>query len=221
MLNNSYFPSKSFGMLVSGGCDSVGACHYLAKKGFDLFVIHVNQRYIKSDDLAAQRVAQFCEDNNLKYQILTPENKMVGNGVEDSSRRIRWSAIRKFCKENPRTQLKYLCAAHILEECVESYINRMLHGELNYAPIPPICEYEETTVFRPFMEVSKRFFREYLNKNNLEQYITEDPLNYDTKLRRAFIRHSIVPLIESKYKGLNTVVKKIMKKHMENKLVFS
>ncbi len=207
-------------MLCSGGSDSVAAAHFLKTRGFNLFIIHVNQKLLPSDTTAAQRVAEFCYDFNLSFQILTPKNKMNGRGIEDSCRHIRYGAIREFCKSRQEEQFRHVCAAHTLNDAVESYINRMFNGELEYAPIPPICAYPETIVFRPFLQIDKEFFKEYNRKQGLEKYITEDPLNYDTKLRRAFIRHKVIPIIETHYQGLNTIVKKIMNRHMKEKMIF-
>lgn len=205
---------------MSGGYDSMSAAHFLMTRGFNLFVLHVNERYISSDDVAAARVKQFCDDFGLRHQILTPEKREKDKGVEASSRATRYKAIKDYCAGADNPQLKYIATAHNLGDCAEGYIMRCLNGTPEYCPVPPVCIYAEFTLFRPFLQTEKRAFSEYAALNNLEKYITHDPLNDDLKLRRAFIRHKVLPVIKESYSGLNTVVRKIMRRHMDEKLRF-
>jgi hypothetical protein len=120
--------------------------------------------------------------------------------------------VTKFAKEN---NINYICTAHHLDDCVESYFMNFLKGHPEYAPIQYFCKYPEATVFRPFLLNKKSEFISFAKKSECIEFSTEDELNSDLSLMRNWTRQCILPVIEKKYKGLHKVVFKKMKKHLD------
>jgi tRNA(Ile)-lysidine synthase len=210
--NKKYFPNSKFILALSGGIDSIAACDFLSKKKFNFHAVHVNNKFIEQDDQIAEKVEAFCDDRFVPYTILTAQEKYKKGSKEDFCRNVRYELLRKYADEY---NFNFICTAHHLDDCVESYFMNFLKGHPEHTPIQYFCKYPEVTIFRPFLLNKKSDFAEYAKKNNLAPYILEDELNADLALMRNWSRKVILPMIEQKYKGLHKVVFKKMKKHLD------
>lgn len=211
--NKKYFPNQKFIFALSGGSDSIAVVHFLNKKGFDFIAVHVNNKFIPQDDEIANRVEWFCGDKDIPYVILTTKEKYNKGSKEDFCRNVRYNALRSFAKKHG---YDYICTAHHLDDCIESYFLNFLKGCPEYIPIQYFCKYPEVTIFRPFLLNKKVDFLEYLEYHNLEALVMEDELNNDLNLMRNWTRNVVLPMIDKKYKGLSKVVFKKMKKHLDD-----
>jgi tRNA(Ile)-lysidine synthase len=210
--NKKYFPNSKFILALSGGIDSIAACSFLSKKKFNFHAVHINNKFIEQDAETAENVENFCKKHFIQHSILTSKEKYKKGSKEDFCRNVRYNMLRSFAKNN---NYNYICTAHHLDDCVESYFLNFLKGHPEYVPIQYFCKYPEVVIFRPFLLNKKSDFAEYTEKNNLTPYILEDELNSDLVLMRNWSRKVVLPMIEQKYKGLHKVVFKKMKKHLD------
>ena len=208
----TYFPKSKFAFAISGGADSLAACHFLNRGKMDFVAVHFNNKFIPQDDTTAIHVEKFCKQNKIPYVILECNKTYKKGSKEDFCRKARYDAIGEYCR---KTKIKYVVTAHHLNDCVESYFMNFLKGTPEYIPIPYICKYEKFTVVRPFLLNKKLDFTEYLAYNNLTKLVVEDEMNKDMTLMRNWTRNKVLPIIEEKYKGLYKVVFKKMKKHLD------
>ena len=44
---------------------------------------------------------------------------------------------------------------------------------------------------------SREEINNYISENNLMEFVVEDPLNSDLACRRAWIRHNLIPMVDS------------------------
>jgi tRNA(Ile)-lysidine synthase len=211
--NKKYFPNQKFLLALSGGSDSLAACHFLKKKGFDFQAVHVNNQFIPQDDDIAEKVTRFCYKNEIPLNVIVATEKYVKGSKEDFCRRVRYKHLQEYAYSQ---KLEFLCTVHHLDDCVESYFLNFLKGCPEYVPISFFCKYPQVTIFRPFLLNKKRDFISYLQDNHLQEHVLEDPLNEDLSLMRNWTRKKILPEIEKKYKGLPKVVFKKMKKHLDS-----
>lgn len=210
--NKKYFPNTKFILALSGGSDSISACHFLQRKGFDFHAVHVNNKFIPQDDIVASKVENFCKDIFVPCEILTTKEKYNKGSKEDFCRKVRYDLLRSFAK---KYDYNYICTAHHLDDCVESYFLNFLKGTPEYIPIQFYCKYPEVSIFRPFLLNKKKDFVQYLEYGGLTKYATEDELNSDLNLMRNWSRNVVLPMIAKKYNGLHKVVFKKMKKHLD------
>ena len=210
--NKKYFPNANVILALSGGKDSLAACDFLSKKGFDFHAVHVNNKFIEQDDQITEKVEEFCDDRFVPYTILTAREKYKKGSKEDFCRKVRYDFLRQFAEKN---NFNFICTAHHLDDCIESYFLNFLKGHPEHTPIQYFCKYPEVAIFRPFLLNKKSDFVKYAEKNSLAPYILEDELNSDLTLMRNWSRKVVLPLIEQKYKGLHKVVFKKMKKHLD------
>jgi tRNA(Ile)-lysidine synthase len=211
--NKKYFPNQKFILALSGGSDSIAVAHFLKHKGFDFIAVHVNNKFIPQDDEIADRVEWFCDDKHIPYTILTSKEKYTKGSKEDFCRKVRYDMLRSFAKKH---NYEYICTAHHLDDCVESYFLNFLKGCPEFIPIQYFCKYPEVSVFRPFLLNKKIDFVEYLKYHDLTESVMEDELNNDLSLMRNWTRNVVLPMIEKRYKGLHKVVFKKMKKHLDD-----
>lgn len=211
--NKKYFPNTKFILALSGGTDSIAACHFLNKKGFDFIAVHVNNKFIPQDDEVSTKVENFCKEISVPCSILTTKEKYNKGSKEDFCRKVRYDLLRSFAK---KYNYNYICTAHHLDDCVESYFLNFLKGTPEYIPIQFYCKYPEVSIFRPFLLNKKKEFVQYLEYGGFINYASEDELNSDLNLMRNWSRQVILPMIAKKYNGLHKVVFKKMKKHLDD-----
>ena len=211
--NKTYFPKNKFIFALSGGSDSIAACHFLHKKGFDFLTIHVNHKFIPQDDEIAESVTRFCYKNEIPLYIMESNAKYEKGSKEDFCRNVRYSLLRNYAEKQG---FDYICTAHHLDDCVESYFLNFLKGCPEFVPIHYFCKYPEVSIFRPFLLNKKIDFVEYLEYHDLTKFVMEDSMNNDLKLMRNWARKVVLPVIDAKYAGLHKVVFKKMKKHLDD-----
>lgn len=210
--NKSYFPNTKFVFALSGGIDSVAACHSLKKKNFNFVAVHVNNKFIEQDDQIAADVQRFCYKEQIPLHTITATEKYSKGSKEDFCRNVRYKALREYAKSQGTD---FICTAHHLDDCVESYFMNFLKGHPEYTPIQFYCKYDDATIFRPFLLNKKIDFAKHAMDSNLVEYVREDELNSDLTLMRNWTRKVVLPVIDKKYKGLHKVVFKKMKKHLD------
>lgn len=191
-------------LACSGGIDSVAAAVLLKKLNYDFSIIHFNHQFqpINSDmetmtrELAKKLKVEF-------YHGVRGDGAGLckGESVEAQLREARLKFFMHY--RNP------IILCHHLDDCVESYFMNILRGHEGFVPIPPITLLENNNLLmRPFMENRKEEFISFIERNrDFKEFVVEDPTNNDTKYRRNFIRHDLIPLIP-KEMGIHTVVKK-------------
>lgn len=211
--NKSYFPNTKFIFALSGGIDSVAACFLLKRKNFDFVAVHINNKFIKQDDEISKDVQRFCHNEEIPLQTIDTAEKYVKGSKEDFCRNVRYKALREYAAGQ---KIEFICTAHHLDDCVESYFMNFLKGHTDFVPIQFYCKYPEATIFRPFLLNKKLDFTSYAAHNNLTQYVQEDELNSDLDLMRNWTRKVILPEISKKYKGLHKVVSKKIKNHLDS-----
>jgi tRNA(Ile)-lysidine synthase len=192
---------------VSMGEDSVALSHYLMKGAHNICLVHVNHGTEYSahaqkgfEHFAACFTRSGAARHRQVYSLTIQHNEEVPTS-EAGLRDLRYSLLDRSLPYNSE-----LVVCHHLGDCVESYLMNCLNGNPEYRPMPPRTMRASYTVVRPFLKTPKAAIEKYIASNNLRQWVVEDPSNADTKYRRNWLRHTIIPEIEKQYKGLNSVV---------------
>ncbi len=191
---------------TSGGIDSVACLHFLHNSNRSIEAFHFNHKMISADDAIEDRVRDMCSKLGIAITVASADvfklpPKM---GKESAARSARYAALDTMISDN-------VIVCHHLDDAVESYLMNCFNGNDDHCPIPPITLRSSCTIFRPFLLTKKTDLQEYINDKKLNQYIYDDPLNYDSSVRRNFIRKQVLPLIKTRYVGLDKVVAKKVK----------
>jgi tRNA(Ile)-lysidine synthase len=197
---SKFVPSGRFFVLVSGGVDSIAAAHwlkYVYRKDFD--VLHFNHNVQNANHEMEDSVRRFCSDFGLNCVSIF--NTQGGsNWTEASLREWRLSHMRELCGS--------YVTGHHLNDAVENYLTNCLSGTPEYKPISELTNFPTFSIYHPFLTTTKAEMISYVERMKLLEYIVTDPTNDDTKYRRNWVRNIIIPEIDKRNIGIETVVKK-------------
>ena len=194
---------------LSSGVDSIAAAHYLKYKlKRNVRCFHFNHKSESHNDFeAAEKAVIFCRDFDIPLTLLESDRPLE---KENESREARLNAFNKHF-ENTN-----LITCHHLDDVVESHFSNFFAGHESFLPIPFFSTFGTNTIFHPFLLTVKDDFIEYVNKNQLENYIAQDPTNFiPESATRNWIRNVIIPEVNSKiHINIKTIVRKRILKHI-------
>lgn len=202
--NLTHLPLKSSKhlpfFLVSGGVDSIAACHFIVNKlRRKVKVLHFNHNYQDANKTMEHSVMSFCSKFGIDCHVITNQEKVI-NTSENGMRQWRHNEIEKIGGN--------FITAHHLNDCVENYIDNCLKGHPEYKPINEVSHFINFKVYHPFLLTTKQSFINYCHDNNLMQFVVTDPTNTDNKNKRNWLRNCVLPAIYERNVGIETVVKK-------------
>jgi tRNA(Ile)-lysidine synthase len=199
---------KPFALAYSGGADStvlLHACHALSSKlGLKFHVVHVNHGLQKpADDWQAQ-CGQIAQQLGLPFQVLrVAVDLQSGDGLEAAARNARYEAIALWMQS---TGLTELWTAHHADDQLETVLLQLFRGSgfrglTGMEPVAPwpVCthKYPSLNIIRPLLEVKR---------TQIDQAVYEcafvhvtDPSNQDQSLRRNWVRHTLLPQLQSQF----------------------
>lgn len=158
--------------------------------------IYVNHQLQKVSDEWADFVAQQCLILNIPHII---QNVQVANGnLENQAREARYQAYRQHLHEN-----EVLVLAHHQQDQAETVILRLLSGTgvsgLSAMQIVDsrLIDQQKITVWRPLLDLSREQICQWVEQLNIA-YV-DDPTNLDTQYDRAWCRHELWHILQSRY----------------------
>lgn len=189
---------------LSGGADSVCLLHFLhylaATQHFALAAVHINHQ-LRAE---AQSDQDFCEQLCKKLDVEFFAEKVNARETaekydlspEHGARKARYEAFKRVAQKWGATKL---ALGHHLDDQAETFLLNLLRGNKVHAlaGIPlrrPLTK--DTEIVRPLLCVTRAETEEYLAQNHLS-HVT-DETNFDDTYRRNWIRHTLLPLLETK-----------------------
>lgn len=191
---------------LSGGPDSVCLTSVLTslhrQLGVTISAGHVNYhlRGPESDE-EELFVRRFCAEKGipLHCRSVDPEELEAGN-MEENARRIRY----EFLSEIACRDKMIIATGHNADDQAETFIFNLLRGSgyKGLSGMAPARLHMDSgncscLVIRPLLFVSRRMILEYLEAG--KQAFREDSSNLDISLDRNWIRHELLPLLESRF----------------------
>jgi tRNA(Ile)-lysidine synthase len=215
----SAWPPERFrdvGVVVgcSGGADSVAllrAMDQLIKsaaspRGF-LVVTHFNHR-LRGE--AADRDVRFVE--SLAGELGWPFEVERGDGDRSDEQSLRNERLAFFECVLRRRGARYLALAHSQDDNVETVLHRLMRGTgpkglAGIEPFRPLFAAppaDDFVVARPMLGLGRQQIRDALASRGYPW--REDASNQSEQYRRNWIRHRLIPLIESQYPAASQAV---------------
>lgn len=183
---------RQVAIAVSGGIDSMGALDFL-RRAHDVVVLHYNHGTPYAPKAEAL-VRAYCIEHKLTIVIGRCEEEMPA-GV---SKEAWWRDQRyKFFTE--ATDLPIITAHH-LDDQVENYLFTALNGK------PFLIPHKRDQFIRPFITTEKTDFTLWCVRKGVPTI--DDPSNEDTKYRRNYIRHTLMPHVLNINPGIKKVIRK-------------
>ncbi len=178
---------------VSGGVDSMAVLDFL-RRSREVTVLHYNHGTGAHADQATNLVREYCK----KFALICK----VGFNAEDIPTGVSseaWWRQKRYTWFESTTDLPIITAHH-LGDAVENWIFTSLNGN------PFLIPRQRGQYLRPFLSTEKSDFENWCERKNVPFVI--DPTNVDTKYRRNYIRHVMMPHAEQINPGIRKTIKK-------------
>jgi len=189
----------------SGGPDSVCLVHFLrhlaGKKHFELIAVHVHHGLrAQTADRDAAFCRQLCKKWNipfiLKKKAVRSLAKKLDLSIEHAARKARYEAFAQAARQTGATKV---ALGHHLDDQAETVLLNLLRGTQpeGLCGIPARRALnKQVEIVRPLLCITRAEVEQYLKENNLT-FVT-DETNLDDKYRRNWVRHELLPILESK-----------------------
>ena len=177
---------------VSGGIDSMAALDFL-RRSHEVVVLHYNHGTPYAPKAEAL-VRAYCMEHKLTI-VIGRCNEEMPAGV---SKEAWWRDQRyKFFTE--ATSLP-IVTAHHLDDQVENWIFTSMNGN------PFLIPHSRDQFIRPFVTTEKNDFTLWCVRKGVPTI--DDPTNDDTKYRRNYIRHTMMPHVLAINPGIKKTIRK-------------
>ncbi len=181
---------------TSGGMDSMVLCHLLIQNGILFSIAHCNFTLRgKESDEDENFVKKFAKDHQIafyteKYNTaaLAKENK---TSIEEEARNLRYDFFRRLTMEY---QIEAFLTAHHQDDQVETVLMRMISGT-GFQGLQGIPEFRAPNFYRPLLQISQNEIKTYAIEHDISY--REDSSNNEMIYKRNYIRHEILPKIET------------------------
>lgn len=189
---------------ISGGPDSMYLLNILInlreKINFKIVVAHVHHNLRKESDYEAEMIKEYCNNNNLIFEMMKIDNYPDNKFSEVVARNFRYeffdSLINKYSSD-------ILFTAHHGDDQIETILMRLSRGSSlkGYAGIEYISKERGYKIVRPLLSLTKKEIIDYLDNNNL--WYAVDKSNSDSKYTRNRYRKNILPELKKENKNVH------------------
>lgn len=202
-------PQSSYHLLVaySGGLDSSVLLHVLvtlqhqlreapdAPFKLQLSAMHVHHGLSIQADAWVQHCQDVCRQYAVPLQLVRVNvDKASGQGIEASARAERYKALKQ-------AQVDFICLAHHQQDQAETLLLQLMRGSGAKGLAGMAALDLKQRLLRPLLEESRQTLEAYANAHALRW--VEDDSNTDTRFDRNFMRHKVLSLLETQYKGVH------------------
>lgn len=185
---------------VSGGPDSMFLLDVLQKirksKTFDIVVAHVNHNVRRESYEEAECVKEYCEKNNMIFEYMIIYKYGTDN-FHDYARTVRYNFFESLVD---KYNAKYLMTAHHGDDLMETILMRIVRGSTvsGYAGFNRETKFDNYTIIRPLITLTKKEIQEYMDNNNL--WYAVDISNMKDVYTRNRYRKYILPKLKEENK---------------------
>ena len=181
---------------LSGGVDSVVLLKLLLslrrRFKFNVSAMHVNHGLSSNASEWETFCSVLCRRWKVPLSIERVRVRNSGSGIEAAARVQRYRA---FSTSNADA----LLLAHHLDDQAETVLLQLLRGAgvKGIAAMPAVAKRPPHTLLRPLLGVPRAKILAYAKRHRLDWI--EDESNEETALKRNFLRHIVLPVIEQAF----------------------
>ena len=161
--------------------------------------IYVNHQLQTASDDWADFVAQQCTTLQIPYILQTVQ--VAEGNLENQARQARYDAYLQHLQTN-----EVLVLAHHQQDQAETLILRLFSGAgvAGLSAMQAVDHREQLTIWRPLLETSREQICQWVEQLKIA-YIN-DPTNLDTHYDRAWCRHELWHILQSRYPKMQQAV---------------
>lgn len=189
---------------LSGGLDSVVLLRslVLVKKHFhwQLKAVYINHHWHAQADQWGIWCQRLCLQENIFFIQQDVYPSKAGN-LEANARSARYQAFAELLETKDS-----LLTAHHQDDQAETFLLQLFRGSgpLGLAAMPPIQSFAQGFHIRPLLFFSRADLAYFAQQQGWTWI--EDPSNQDIRYARNFLRHKIIPQLETYYPGVKTAL---------------
>lgn len=196
-------PGAGLCVALSGGLDSSVLLHVLARaNAHPLRAIYVDHQLHPDSAAWGRHCEQLCRDLAVPFSsIAVTVDAPAGEGPEAAARRARYRALAGALAAG-----EVLVTAHHQDDQAETLFLNLMRGAgvAGLAGIPRDAGFAAGRLWRPLLDLPRPALRDYAHQAGLAWI--EDPANVDARMDRNFLRHSVLPVLASRWPGLRATV---------------
>lgn len=181
----------------SGGLDSTVLLHLVRTLDLPLLAVHINHGLLPGADQWQEHCRQACAAIGVAFESVAVDVVSgAGGGLEAAAREARYTAFRRIMVNGD-----CVLTAHHRDDQAETLLLNLMRasGPLGMSGIPAARELGPGRLLRPLLDVAREDLLEFANREGLRWI--EDPSNRDVALDRNFLRHEILPRLQSRWPG--------------------
>jgi len=195
-------PAGNYVVGYSGGMDShvlLQGMTSLMQEGWltgTLRAVHVHHGLSEQADHWQRHCQEVCKRLAVPLVCRKVMVSRDGAGLEQAAREARMAVFMEVMEADD-----YLLTAHHQDDQMETLLFRLMRGTgvKGMAGIVRSRSLGTGTLFRPLLDYPRSVLEVYANSQGLSWI--EDDSNADVDLDRNFLRHSILPLLETRWPG--------------------
>jgi len=196
-----YLNSSCIWIAYSGGCDSHVLLYSLAQLreelNINLKAIHINHGLSPLANEWEEHCREICEQLSISYLAISVNANQNRTSPEEAARIARYKEWKKLINKN-----EVLLLAHHQDDQAETVLLQLLRGSgvKGLAAMPAKQDFSQGRLCRPLLGYQRQELHSYAVDHNLNWI--DDPSNFDTDFDRNFLRHDVIPLLESRWPAL-------------------
>ncbi len=195
----------------SGGMDSHVLLHALASLRSEhpelvLRAVHIDHGLHADATQWSQHCQTVCQNLNIECLVLRLDGTQDWRqrSLEEVAREQRYQLLSGVLQED-----ECLLTAHTLDDQAETVLLQMLRGAgvQGLAAMPIVKVFAKGFLARPLLDVSRKSIQDYAVNFNL-QWI-EDTSNTSMRFDRNYLRHQVLPLLNSRWPAVKPVLARV------------
>ncbi len=208
---------RRYWIAYSGGLDSHVLLHAMAGlenalPGIELCAVHVNHNLSSQAKEWALHCLRVCEALQIScQQLVVDAHPKKGESPEAAARDVRYQAIARCIEAND-----CLLTAHHQDDQAETLLLQLLRGAgtQGLAAMPAQTNFSQGLLARPLLSFSRQQLREYAELHQL--HWIDDPSNAKTDFDRNYLRHEVMPLLQSRWPSASKVISRSARHQAES-----
>ena len=196
-----YPDAKVLWVAYSGGCDSHALLHALvalrSEITSEIKAVHINHGLSPLANEWEEHCRLSCEQLAVPYMAISVNARLKNKSPEEAARFARYVEWKKMLGKN-----EVLLLAHHQDDQAETVLIQLLRGSgvKGLAAMPAKQNFSKGLLCRPMLGFLREEIVSYAVENGLNWI--DDPSNFDTDFDRNFLRHEVVPLLETRWPSL-------------------
>jgi tRNA(Ile)-lysidine synthase len=202
LLQSQNLSNPTLLVAYSGGLDSTVLLHllYQMKKEVTFFLkaMHVSHGLSPNADSWAIFCQNMCHQFAVPIDVVSVDvDKDSGLGIEATARHVRYAALNNATAD-------FICLGHHQDDQAETFLLQLARGA-GVKGIASMAQFDsKRRLLRPLLNTKRSVLVDYAIQHQL-QWI-EDESNADTHFDRNFIRHTLIPTFNQRYKDIQSTL---------------